>query len=61
MKKIRCLARLYLDETGGAVAIEYGIIAAAMGLMLLPAMNLLAPMISAQFTSIAGLFDLVTP
>ena len=38
MKTLRCLAKLYFSDTSGATAIEYGLIAAAMGLMMIPVM-----------------------
>lgn len=38
MKTAKYLAKLFVRDTGGATAIEYGLIAAAMGLMLIPVM-----------------------
>ena len=36
MKNAKYLAKLFVRDTSGATAIEYGLIAAAMGLMLIP-------------------------
>ena len=38
MKNAKYLAKLFVRDTSGATAIEYGLIAAAMGLMLIPVM-----------------------
>ena len=57
MKNMRCLARLYSDDTSGATAIEYGLIAGAMGLMLIPVISTLTSTVRAtMFDIIAGLF-----
>ena len=57
MKKLRCLAKLYLHDANGATAIEYGLIAAAMGLMLIPVISTLTSTVkSTMFDVIAGLF-----
>ena len=57
MKKIKCIAKLYLDDTSGATAIEYGLIAAAMGLMLIPVMVTLTSTVqSTMFDRVAGFF-----
>ena len=57
MKKIKCIAKLYLYDTGGATAIEYGLIAAAMGLMLIPVMVTLTSTVqSTMFDRVAGFF-----
>ena len=42
MKNAKYLAKLFVRDTSGATAIEYGLIAAAMGLMLIPVMTNLA-------------------
>jgi pilus assembly protein Flp/PilA len=47
------LVRFVKDESG-ATAIEYGLIAAAIGLMLVVAMPLLATALRAVFSSITG-------
>lgn len=47
------LVRFVKDESG-ATAIEYGLIAAAMGLALVAVMPLLADAIEAVFTSLAS-------
>jgi pilus assembly protein Flp/PilA len=51
--KMTKLVRFVKDESG-ATAIEYGLIAAAMGLALVATMPLLAAAISGTFTSLAG-------
>ena len=57
MKKLSCLAKLYFYDTGGATAIEYGLIAAAMGLMLIPVMSALATTVkTTMFDVLVGLF-----
>ena len=47
------LLRFFKDESG-ATAIEYGLIAAAMGLALVTAMPILASAITGKFSSLAG-------
>jgi len=47
------LVRFVKDESG-ATAIEYGLIAAAMGIALVAVMPLLANTLRATFTSLAG-------
>lgn len=57
MKKIKCIAKLYLDDTSGATAIEYGLIAAAMSLMLIPVISNLAGTVqSTMYDVMVGLF-----
>jgi Flp pilus assembly pilin Flp len=57
MKKLRCLAKLYMHDANGATAIEYGLIAAAMGLMLIPVISALTSTVrSTMFDVVAGLF-----
>ena len=57
MKKIKCIAKLYLDDTSGATAIEYGLIAAAMSLMLIPVISNLAGTVqSTMYNVMVGLF-----
>jgi Flp pilus assembly pilin Flp len=57
MKKLSCLAKLYFYDTSGATAIEYGLIAAAMGLMLIPVMSALATTVkTTMFDVLVGLF-----
>jgi Flp pilus assembly pilin Flp len=57
MKKFRCLAKLYLHDASGATAIEYGLIAAAMSLMLIPVISALTSTVkSTMFDVIGGLF-----
>jgi Flp pilus assembly pilin Flp len=57
MKTAKCLAKLFLHDNSGATAIEYGLIAAAMGLMLIPVLSTLASTVqSTMFDVIVGLF-----
>jgi Flp pilus assembly pilin Flp len=57
MKIAKCLAKLFFRDTSGATAIEYGLIAAAMGLMLIPVLATLASTVqSSMFDVIVGLF-----
>jgi pilus assembly protein Flp/PilA len=50
MSKLACL----LKDDSGATAIEYALIAAAMGLALVTAMPLLAQAITSKFSSLSG-------
>jgi Flp pilus assembly pilin Flp len=57
MKNAKYLAKLFVRDTGGATAIEYGLIAAAMGLMLIPVMFSLSTTVKATlFDVMLGLF-----
>lgn len=57
MKNAKCLARLFFRDTSGATAIEYGLIAGAMGLMLIPVLGTLASTVeTSMFDVIVGLF-----
>lgn len=57
MKNAKYLAMLFVRDTSGATAIEYGLIAAAMGLMLIPVMVSLSSTVqSSMFDVIVGLF-----
>lgn len=57
MKKIKHLAKLYATDTNGATAIEYGLIAAAMGLMLIPVMTTLTSTVrTTMYDVMNGLF-----
>jgi Flp pilus assembly pilin Flp len=57
MKNAKYLAKLFVRDTSGATAIEYGLIAAAMGLMLIPVMVSLSSTVqSSMFDVIVGLF-----
>jgi pilus assembly protein Flp/PilA len=49
--------RAWLKDESGATAIEYGLIAAAMALMLIPALNSLTTHTGGLFGSIAAIFD----
>jgi pilus assembly protein Flp/PilA len=44
----------FVRDDSGATAIEYGLIAAAMGLALVTAMPILATSITGKFSSLAG-------
>ena len=57
MKKIMRISKLYLGDTSGATAIEYGLIAATMGLMLIPVMTSFSETVHTKlFDVIIGLF-----
>ena len=57
MKNAKFLAKLFFRDTSGATAIEYGLIAAAMGIMLIPVMISLSSTVqSSMFDVIVGLF-----
>ena len=57
MKNAKHLAKLFVRDTGGATAIEYGLIAAAMGIMLIPVMLSLSSTVKATlFDVMVGLF-----
>lgn len=57
MKNAKNLAKLFVRDTNGATAIEYGLIAAAMGLMLIPVLTSLSSTVqSVMFDVIIGLF-----
>ena len=57
MKTAKSLAKLFVRDTSGATAIEYGLIAAAMGLMLIPVMLSISTTIKESlFDVMIGLF-----
>ena len=57
MKNAKHLAKLFVRDASGATAIEYGIIAAAMGLMLIPVMFSLSSTVKVSlFDVMVGLF-----
>jgi Flp pilus assembly pilin Flp len=57
MKNAKYLAKRFFHDTSGATAIEYGLIAAAMGLMLIPVMISLSSTVqSSMFEVIVGFF-----
>ena len=57
MKNAKYLAKLFVRDTSGATAIEYGLIAAAMGLMLIPVMFSLSSTVKVTlFDVMVGLF-----
>ena len=57
MKNLKSLVKLFVRDTSGATAIEYGLIAAAMGLMLIPVATSLAGTVrETMFDVILGLF-----
>ncbi len=59
MKNAKYLARLFVRDTSGATAIEYGIIAGVMGLMLIPVLTILASSASGLFVDTKGYFDTI--
>ena len=57
MKNAKYIAKLFVRDTSGATAIEYGLIAAAMGLMLIPVMFSLSTTVKTSlFDVMLGLF-----
>lgn len=56
MKKFQHFVK-WLENEDGATAIEYSFIAAAMGLVLVPAMSSLASSVELRFGLISDLFD----
>lgn len=57
MKNLKSLVKLFARDTSGATAIEYGLIAAAMGLMLIPVATALSGTVKeTMFDVIVGLF-----
>ena len=57
MKNIKFLMKVFVRDTSGATAIEYGLIAAAMGLMLIPVATALSGTVKeTMFDVIVGLF-----
>lgn len=55
MSKITSEARIFLADQSGVTAIEYGLIAALVGLALITGATLLGGKLSDSFTYIAGL------
>lgn len=59
MKNAKYLAKLFIRDIGGATAIEYGLIAGVMGLMLIPVMFTMSTTVKEAFFDIMiGLFEL---
>ena len=57
MKNIRSLMKAFVRDTSGATAIEYGLIAGSMGLMVIPVASLLADTVKeSMFDILLGLF-----
>ncbi len=57
MKNIKSLMKVFVRDTSGATAIEYGLIAGSMGLMVIPIASLLADTIKeSMFDILVGLF-----
>ena len=57
MQNAKYLVKLFVRDTSGATAIEYGLIAAAMGLMLIPVMFSLSTTVKETlFDVMLGLF-----
>jgi Flp pilus assembly pilin Flp len=59
MKNAKYLAKLFVRNTSGATAIEYGLIAGIMGLMLIPALSVFTSSSSGLFYVTLGLFDTI--
>jgi len=57
MKNAKYLAKLFVRDTSGATAIEYGLIAGAMGLMLIPVLTAFTSSASGLFATTLGFFD----
>ncbi len=55
--KILMRLRTWLQDESGATAIEYGLIAAAMALMLIPALQALTGDTGQMFQNIVDIFD----
>lgn len=57
MKNIKSLMKVFVRDTSGATAIEYGLIAGAMGLMVIPvAASLASTVRESMFDILLGLF-----
>ena len=57
MKNIKSLMKVFVRDTSGATAIEYGLIAGAMGLMIIPVVSSLASTVQeSMFDVLVGLF-----
>jgi pilus assembly protein Flp/PilA len=57
MKNIKSLVKVFVRDTSGATAIEYGLIAGAMGLMIIPVATSLAGTVrESMFDVLVGLF-----
>lgn len=56
---MKILAKIlaFRDDEGGATAIEYGMIAAAMALMLIPAISGVLDNTNGMYQAILGIFD----
>lgn len=59
MKNAIHLAKLFVRDTGGATAIEYGLIAGFMGLMLIPVMATFTSSSSGLFAKTLTFFDTI--
>jgi Flp pilus assembly pilin Flp len=57
MKNAKYLAKLFVRDASGATAIEYGLIAGAMGLMLIPVMTTFTSSASGLFSDTLHFFD----
>ena len=57
MKNIKFIMKVFVRDTSGATAIEYGLIAGSMGLMVIPVASLLADTVrESMFDILVGLF-----
>jgi Flp pilus assembly pilin Flp len=59
MKNAKFLAKLFVRDTSGATAIEYGIIAGVMGLMLIPVLTAFTSASSGLFSTTLTFFDTI--
>lgn len=53
MTTLKNFLKNFLDNESGATAIEYGLIAGAIALAIIPALSLIGPSIQADFDAIA--------
>ena len=57
MKNIESFLKVFVRDTSGATAIEYGLVAGAMGLMVIPVASSLASTVrESMFDVLVGLF-----
>jgi pilus assembly protein Flp/PilA len=59
MKNAKYLIKLFVRDTSGATAIEYGLIAAAMGMMLIPVLTVFTSSTSGLFSTTLTFFDTI--
>ena len=54
IKKLNALKRAYFTDENGATAIEYGLIAAGIAVVIIGGIALVGPKLNTMFTTIAG-------